>query len=517
VVSLTFNGGTPSQYRVARPVLRRFGVNGTFYVPTGRLDRAESCCISWKQARELYTSGDEIGTTGVDGMDLTAQYSPDPDKDHAYKRRQVCAARERLHRLGFDPRSFAYPAGAYRSASQASSQSLPRLVRSCGFLSGRIVGGLSKSGDQQSNALPPADRYVVRTPDEATQSPLTLADLQGPVLLASRAERQWVPVVINQVCHRGDADYQACMATRRPVEDSVLAEFLGWLDRAGRPDGAPAGTGVLTVRQAMGAPAQPPLPVPRTFVSLTFDDGDVTHKLAGDILRAHGMHGTFFVNTGFIDERNPYYLSWAEVLKLYRDGNEVGGHTVKHVRLTDAKLSLRARRDQVCKDRDRLLQMGIQARSFAYPEGAVDAVAKTLPKACGYQSARTAGGVTPGGPEFAERVPPVDRFATAALDGPEGADLRSAVPQPVQPLTLEELRAGVIAAATHRTDWVEDRWIQIVLHRVCASTNPQFLQCMSSQSPIDDHAFTAFLDWLQHRAPPGTVVRTVGEVMSARR
>jgi len=267
----------------------------------------------------------------------------------------------------------------------------------------------------------------------------------------------------------------------------------------------------------MGAPPQPPLPKPQTYVSLTFDDGDITHRLAGDILRAHGMHGTFFVITGFIDERNPYYLSWPQVQQLRRDGNEIGGHTIGHVSLTDRKIPLKARREQVCNDRRRLQQMGMDARSFAYPEGAVDAVAKTLPKACGYQSARTAGGVTPIGPLFAEAVPPMDPFETAALDNPEGTDLPGAANRPAEPLTLDELRAAVVSAATHTTDSVDGRWVQIVLHRVCASTDPLFLQCMSSQSPIDDHTLTAFLDWLQHGAPAGTVVRTVGEVMDASR
>jgi peptidoglycan/xylan/chitin deacetylase (PgdA/CDA1 family) len=521
VVSLTFDGGTPSQYRLARPLLRQFRMNGTFYLATARVDRAEACCISWEQARDLYRSGDEIGATGLDGVDLTVRFSRKPAADHAAKKRQICGAGERLRALGFDPRSFAYPAGAFRSVDAGSDRSLPRLVRSCGFLSGRIVGGLSEHGDQPSNPLPPTDPYVLRTPDEVTVSPLTLADLQRPVTTAARSSRTWVPLVLNEICHPGDADYATCRASRRSIDDSVLAQFLTWLSRAGQPGGAPIGTGVATVRQTMDAPPQPPLPVSRTFVSLTFDDGDVTQPLAGDILRAHGMHATFFVNTGLIDQRNPYYMSWPQVLKLYREGNEIGGHTATHVRLTDSRLSLKVRRDEVCRDRGRLLQKGIDARSFAYPEGAVDRVAKTLVRSCGYRSARTAGGVNPAGPLFAEAVPPMDRFATAALDGPEAADQRGAVTQPAQPLTLEELKGAIVSAAAQstaqNTDGVDDRWVQIVLHRICATTDPMFLQCMSSQSPIDDHAFRAFLDWLRHGAPSGTVVRTVSEVMSSSR
>ena len=508
VVSLTFNAGSVSQYRFARPLLRRYGVNGTFFVQSGRVDHGDACCITWQEARELYRSGDEIGGSAADGLDLTVPYSRNPAVDYARKRQQVCGARARLRALGFDPRSFAYPAGAYRYQFAGTRGSLTELVASCGYVAGRIIGGLSDNGDQQAVALPPPDPLVIRTPDELSTAPIALSDLQHSVLRAARAPRRWVPLVFDEVCHRGDSAYARCMASRRPVDDAVLSEFLRWLDQSGRAGGAPAGTGVRTVRLAMGGSPQPPLPVPATVVSLTLDDGDATQQLAGDLLRAHGMHATFFVNTGWIDRRDPYYLTWPQMLQLQRDGNEIGGHTVDHVPLTDPRVSAVRRHDEVCKDRARLLQMGIDAQSFAYPEGAVDRAVQAIPRSCGYRSARTAGGVSPTGPQYAETIPPANPFATAALDGPPNRDSRGRDVGVTTPLTLTGLQRAVVAAADHGGGWV-----QIVLHRVCASSDPLFARCMAGASPIDGSTLGAFLDWLGHGAPSGTVVRTVGEVM----
>jgi peptidoglycan/xylan/chitin deacetylase (PgdA/CDA1 family) len=262
----------------------------------------------------------------------------------------------------------------------------------------------------------------------------------------------------------------------------------------------------------MGAPPQPPLPVPATIVSLTFDDGDATQILAGRLLRDHRMLGTFFVNSGPIDDRNPYYMTWPEVLQLQQEGNEVGGHTRDHVNLTDQRVSLAKRLDDVCADRKRLLGLGFDVQSFAYPEGAVDRVAETFPRACGYRSARTAGGVSPDGPQFAEQVPPRDPFATSAVDGPGGANRPVRADEGGRPMRLEDLQRPIVAAAANGGGWV-----QVVLHRVCASIDPQFKACMTGQNPVDDQTLAFFLNWLQSSAPRGTVVRTVSQALDSGR
>jgi len=509
VVSLTFNFGMVSQYDFARPLLREYGMNGTFYVAPGHLDEGDSCCMSWEQAEQLYREGDEIGGSSVDGTDLTVPFSPDPARDYADKKQEVCGAHERLAELGLDPRSFAYPAGAHEYEFPTLRRSLSDLVASCGYLSGRVVGGLSAEGGPSTSSitLPPRKPFALDTPDVLSTSAIALADLQKAVVAAPGPGAHWVPLVFNEVCHPGDPAYSSCMSTMRPIDDTVLAAFLSWLRRAGQPDGAPAGTSVQTVRHVMGAPPSHPLPEPRTFVSLTFDDGDATQELAGRLLRARGLHGTFYINTEPVDARNAGHMSWSQILQLRRDGNDIGGHTAHHVNLTDPQIAESVKRDEICQDRRRLQEIGLDPESFAYPYGALNPAAEDLVKSCGYRSGRSAGSVSPDGPVFAETVPPKNPYATRALDGPnEGSDT------PDAPVTLPDLQRAVVSAADHGGGWV-----QVVLHRICVSSDPELATCMSSEAPMEDGTFTAFLDWLQHDAPEGTTVRTVRQVMDAAR
>lgn len=496
VVSLTFDQGTVSQYRWARPLLREAGLNATFYLTTGRLDVGAACCMTWPQAQTLYREGDEIGASTEDGRDLTTPFTPDPEQDHTEKERRICRAHDRLAELGLDPRSFAYPAGAHVFDFPIRSRDLHDLVASCGYLSARIVGGLSSTGRPSSvpsMPLPPADPFVVRTPDEESTTALTLAELQGAVTAVSDASGHWVPLVFAEVCHEGEPSYRDCMATRRPVDDRVLAAFLSWLRDAGQPGGAPADVAVRTVRQVVGAPAPPPLAGPRTVVTLTFDDADVTHALAGALLRRYGLHGTFYVNSGPVDAENRQHMTWAQIIRLRQDGNDIGGHTVDHRDLTDPELDDAARREEVCGDRRRLQQMGMDPVSFAYPYGAIDEATQRLVDECGYRSGRSSGGISEEDPA-PETVPPGNPLATRALRSPDG------------PWTLERLQRAVTATANGGGGW-----LQVPFHRVCAGTGTP--GCMSGTSPVDGATFVAFLDWLADDAPEGTTVQTVREVM----
>jgi peptidoglycan/xylan/chitin deacetylase (PgdA/CDA1 family) len=506
VVSLTFNTGSPDQYRYARPLLRRHGVNATFYVAPGRVDRDEACCMTWKQLRQLYSEGDEIGGTGLDGVNLTTRHSGREAEDLAYKRQQVCDGYRLLAEHGLDPRSFAYPGGAHRYDFPSGHRSLADLVAECGYESGRILGGLSEQGSEASVALPPDDPYVLATPPENGRAALVLADLQRPVLAAAEGGGRWVPLAFDAVCHRGDPGFDACRGSRRPVDDAVLDAFLGWLRDAGRPGGAPAGTRVETVRQVLGAPPQPPLPPARTLVSLTFDDGDRTQVTAAELMRSRGLPGTFFVNSGPVDAGNPYVMAWHQLRVLQAQGNEIGGHTRDHVTLTDPTLTDAQKREEVCGDRERLREAGLEVVSFAYPQGGLDQEAKELVRSCGYTSARSAGGVSPREAPYAETVPPADPYATLAVDGPEAP---AGEGRASEPLTLAALRGAVVTANERGGGWV-----QFVLHRVCSRGRADFGTCMRGEGALDDRTFTGFLDWLVDGAPAGTEVVTVRQAVS---
>lgn len=461
--------------------------------------------MSWDQLEQLYDEGDEIGGSGLDQVDLTVRYSEQEADDHAYKQQQVCEGHRLLADHGLDPRSFAYPGGSYQYDFPTLQQSLTDLVAGCGYDSGRIVGGLTEDGEGAAMTLPPDQPYVLRTPPENGPGPVGLADLQRPVLAAAQGGGRWVPLAFNAVCHPGDAGYAACRQTWRPVDDEVLDSFLAWLRAAGTADGAPAGTRVQTVRQAMGAPPQPPLP-PRTLVSLTFDDGDSTQVVAAELMQARGLHGTFFVNSGLVDAGNPYVMTWDQLTELQAAGHEIGGHTRDHVVLTDRDVREPERRQQVCGDRERLVQMGFPAASFAYPEGGLDRAAEDLVRACGYSSARSAGGVTTREEPYAETLPPTDPFATLAVDGPEAASAEAGASEP---LTFEGLTRSVTVAAENGGGWV-----QFVMHRVCSRGSLEFVACMDGTGAVDDETFAAFLDWLVDGAPVATRVVTVQQAVT---
>ena len=120
-----------------------------------------------------------------------------------------------------------------------------------------------------------------------------------------------------------------------------------------------------------------------TVVSLTFDDGSADQYAARPILAAHGMAGTFYIISG-LTGKYAYYMTWDQVRGLAEDGNEIGGHTLDHVKLTTVPPA--EQRRQVCEDRRNLIGRGFRPTSFAYPESDVNASVEAVVK-CRYRTA----------------------------------------------------------------------------------------------------------------------------------
>jgi peptidoglycan/xylan/chitin deacetylase (PgdA/CDA1 family) len=120
-------------------------------------------------------------------------------------------------------------------------------------------------------------------------------------------------------------------------------------------------------------------------VSLTFDDGRAAAYPARSILSSHGMHGTFYLNSGRVGTNN-YYMTWPQIADLAAHGNEIGGHTVDHTVLTS--LTADQAMHAVCDDRATLQAHGYNPVSFAYPEIAYNASVQQIVRDCGYTSAR---------------------------------------------------------------------------------------------------------------------------------
>lgn len=222
-----------------------------------------------------------------------------------------------------------------------------------------------------------------------------------------------------------------------------------------------------------------------TVVSLTFDDGRAVQYAARAPLAAHGMRGTFYVNSGLVDpDTGGYYMTWAQLQDLAADGNEITGHSLTHADLT--QLQSAELRHEVCDDRTNLLDHGFSpVLSFAYPYAEYNATVQAMVRECGYTSARGVGGSACSGCPFAEAIPPFDPYATLT---PDDITNRTSLATMQSYVTRAEQNGG--------------GWVQLVFHDVGTSQGVSLSQ------------FTAFLDWLQPRAAAnGTVVKTVNEVI----
>jgi peptidoglycan/xylan/chitin deacetylase (PgdA/CDA1 family) len=244
VVSLTFDDAYVDQYLYLRPLLRSHHMNATYYVITADSDGPYRCCMSFAQLTTLQSEGDDVGGHGVSHVRLT-----DPAVPSLAKEADVCGSRMDLIAHGIkDPVSYAYPFGAFDPAAEA-------IVESCGYGNSREGGDASLSttvpGSPWAETLPPRDPFALRTVDVDAPKAKNLADLETFVAAAAAHGGNWLPLTFHQVCDRAAADYKTCMSSWSAIDDVLMNQFLDWLAAAGHPGGAPAGTVVESVRQAM--------------------------------------------------------------------------------------------------------------------------------------------------------------------------------------------------------------------------------------------------------------------------
>jgi peptidoglycan/xylan/chitin deacetylase (PgdA/CDA1 family) len=113
-------------------------------------------------------------------------------------------------------------------------------------------------------------------------------------------------------------------------------------------------------------------PLPEKPVVLTFDDGyRDNYENAFPRLRERGVTATFFINTDFIYDQRPEYLTWDMVREMYAAGMSIEGHGRNHVSLAN-------------KDNDYLIwqalgtyeaiqhEIGVRPRFISYPAGEYD-------------------------------------------------------------------------------------------------------------------------------------------------
>ncbi len=250
--------------------------------------------------------------------------------------------------------------------------------------------------------------------------------------------------------------------------------------------------GTLLPMLLVTAPAQAARPKAKvkTVVALGFDDGDATHFAAAKILNSHGVRGTFYINSGDLNTRGK--LSVGQVRALARQGHKIGGHTLHHVRLTD--LTAIDQRVDICADRAALLKLKIPVTTFAYPFGANNGDSQQAARFCGYNAARTVGGlaVVP-----CDYCAPVESMRPAMLysirtHGSVNYDT-----------TLNALKKQVTTA-----ERAGGGLLPVVIHKVCARVCGDY---STTEKLLDD-----FLTWLDSRKKHGTTVRPLEDVVGGK-
>src|SRR5262245_31275137 len=114
---------------------------------------------------------------------------------------------------------------------------------------------------------------------------------------------------------------------------------------------------------ALLAAAPAPAGAAPTVVTIGFDDSVADQYGTLAIRAAHGMHATFFVNSGVVGDSE--HLSWAQLGDIAAAGHEIAGHTLTHSNVK--KLKTAAAREAICGDRVNLFDHFFQPVSFAYP------------------------------------------------------------------------------------------------------------------------------------------------------
>lgn len=222
-------------------------------------------------------------------------------------------------------------------------------------------------------------------------------------------------------------------------------------------------------------------------VSLTFDDGFASQITAAAILAAHGDHATFYINSARLG--TPRRLTPSQVRTLAAEGHEIGGHTLDHVNLPRTKRVARVR--QICHDRLALARLVGPDRltSFAYPYGALGPQVERDVAACGYNSARTVGGLAIGDGDCGGCP------ATEARRPPDPYRVRS-LPSFVDDTPLAMAQDQIL-----RAEQDGGGWVPLVFHEVCD-------RC--SKLAITPAHFRELIAWVHERGIP---IRTVGEVV----
>jgi peptidoglycan/xylan/chitin deacetylase (PgdA/CDA1 family) len=127
--------------------------------------------------------------------------------------------------------------------------------------------------------------------------------------------------------------------------------------------------------------------MPRAVVTTSWDDGHHLDSRLAELLRHYGVAGTFYIAPRNVEIAAADRLSAAGIRELAA-GFEIGGHTLRHLRLP--RLSLVQARDEIRTGRQELEDLvGVPVTSFCYPCGDYEAEHVRVVADLGFSVART--------------------------------------------------------------------------------------------------------------------------------
>ena len=124
----------------------------------------------------------------------------------------------------------------------------------------------------------------------------------------------------------------------------------------------------------------------KQILTMSYDDGHETDRKLVEIFNKFGIKGTFFINSGTLEE--PVTINKSELAELY-DKHEVAVHTVSHPHLE--RLPLQNIVQEVIQDRQNLEQLcGYPVRGMSFPYSTYNDDVLSAIKSCGIVYSRTA-------------------------------------------------------------------------------------------------------------------------------
>ena len=125
-------------------------------------------------------------------------------------------------------------------------------------------------------------------------------------------------------------------------------------------------------------------------LTFSYDDGQIHDIRLTEILRSHGLKGTFNLNSGTLaNEDNSIFVNKNKLDEIYA-GHEIAVHGVEHKNLgncTDTEIITEIVNDRIALEK----LTGAPVQGMAYAYGAYNEHIMSLLKACGIKYSRTVG------------------------------------------------------------------------------------------------------------------------------